>query len=109
MTEDWFNLKLTQAKTSGDFRFSIFIDNIKVHSTINSQPEVFGNVQAEFGRMRDRPNFKIADGSYRNLQLKSKKCDFLRDKHLFSSSIKKHLLTSFVSHGVYRFADKDCI
>ena len=77
MTEDWFKLKLTQAETSGNFHFSIFIDNIKVHSTINSQPEVFKNVRAEFGRMRDNSNFKVANGSYRSLQVKSKKCKFL--------------------------------
>ena len=77
MTEDWFNLKLTQNETSGDFHFSIFIDSIKVYSIINSEPEDFKSVRAEFGRMRYNSNHKVADGSYRSLQVKSKKCKFL--------------------------------
>ena len=40
MTEVWFSLKLTQGETSGDFEFSIFIDETKVYSTINTKPEV---------------------------------------------------------------------
>ena len=40
MTDDWFSLKLTQGETSGDFEFSIFIDDIKIYSTINTKPEV---------------------------------------------------------------------
>ena len=79
MSDDWFNLKLVQTETSGDYKFSIFIDKIEVYSVINVKPEVFKNVRAEFGRMRDKPDvWKIAKGSYRNLQLKSKKFIFLQ-------------------------------
>ena len=88
MEDDWFNLKLIQTKTSGDYKFSIFVDKIEVYSAINAKPEVFKNVQAEFGRMRDHPDaWKIADGSYRNLQLKSKNCIFLQNMIFLSSTV----------------------
>ena len=88
MEDDWFNLKLIQTETSGNYKFSIFIDKIEVYSAINAKPEVFKNVQAEFGRMRDQPDaWKIADGSYRNLQLKSKNCIFLQNMIFLSSTV----------------------
>ena len=73
MTEDWFNLKATQTETSGEFKFSVIIDNIEVYSTVNTTPRVFKNVQARVGR---GPDYRIVDGSFRNLLLKSKQNDF---------------------------------
>ena len=78
MTEDWFNLKIRQEETSGSFKYSILIDNIEVYSIINTTPKVFTNVQAEFGRIKDHADYRIADGSFRNLQLKSKFSVFLQ-------------------------------
>ena len=78
LTEDWFNLKIKNSLVSSRvdyFSYEIFIDNKQVYETINWSPKVFYNVQAEFGRIRDG-DYLLADGSYRNLQVISKKIGF---------------------------------
>ena len=91
MTEDWFNLKINQVETSGSFKFSIFINDERIYSVINTTPKVFTNVQAEFGRNRDHSTFRLAEGSYRNLQFTSKQNTFLGNL-IFKLENKMNLL-----------------
>ena len=69
--EDWYNLKFKQELVSGNYKYSVLINDIEMHSVTNETPKVFTNVQAEFGRIRDFAGCWLADGSYRNLKVKS--------------------------------------
>ena len=72
LTEDWFNLKIQQKKIFKVFKYMILINGKEVFSVINTTPIVWNNVRAEFGRIRDRSEYEIVVGAYRNLQVSSK-------------------------------------
>ena len=72
LPESWVNVKIRQIRKLGIIEYSIHVDNKEVYAVNNTTPKVFIDVQAEFGRIKDHPDYQIAQGSYRNLQLTSK-------------------------------------
>ena len=71
LTEGWFNLTLQQLERAGSYQYSIYIDDNKIYTIINKTPRSWSNVRAFFA-LSDFKNHKIANGSYRNLQVISK-------------------------------------
>ena len=62
---DWFNLRIGQRKENEGYVYEIFLDGNLEYSVVNTRPEVFSNVRAEFANAV--PNAAV--GEFRNFQL----------------------------------------
>ena len=62
-----------KVEQSGQFRFSILLDEKEIHSVINTTPRVFSGIEAHTGRLIGGVD-KVTYGSFRNLKLISKYC-----------------------------------
>ena len=108
-------MKIKQTENSGSYEYSILIDDKQLLSKENTTPKVWNNVQAEFGRIKDVSGFRIAKGSYRNLQVTSKclilqtyLCNLIQwsmlSPELLSLPPMKHIKSLFCVHPLNEFS-----
>ena len=63
---DWFNLKIGQRQEVAGYRYEIYINGDVEYSVLNSSPEVFNDVKAEFA---NESFFEASRGNFRNLRV----------------------------------------